>query len=371
MGKKKIAFIATGGTIASISGPDGMRPAFTEKEMIELVPELSEIAQIQGNLIMNIDSSNMQPEDWPLIAQKTAEALESCDGAVISHGTDTLAYTSSALTYMLTNLKKPVVITGSQRSIGEEDSDAVKNLIDSLNVAVAGKPGVFVVFGGQIIMGDRASKVKTESFDAFASINAPPVGRIQSEAWADFIQDDVSCASQDTPGCFQPLSEAGCNGFPGSEYCIKWNEEILQKERARVKRVWEKLLTKPGSTTDSFIKAKPAILYDSLNPGVLLIKLYPGINPDVLLYAKDKGYHSVLIESFGAGGVSFREPRNLIPAIEELIASGITVAVTTQVPFEGVDLARYEVGKKALEAGAVSAGDMTREAALVRLMLKK
>ncbi|HHV19045.1 MAG TPA: asparaginase, partial [Thermoanaerobacterales bacterium] len=90
MGKKKIAFIATGGTIASISGHEGMRPAFTEKEMIELVPELSHIAEIEGKLIMNIDSSNMQPEDWPLIAQKTAQVLENCDGAVISHGTDTL-----------------------------------------------------------------------------------------------------------------------------------------------------------------------------------------------------------------------------------------------------------------------------------------
>ena len=118
------------------------------------------------------------------------------------------------------------------------------------------------------------------------------------------------------------------------------------------------------------MKEKSVILYNNVNPRVLLIKLYPGISPDILLYAKDRGYHSVLIESFGTGGISFREPRNLIPAIQELITSGITVAVTTQVPFEGMNLARYEVGKKALEAGAVSAADMTREAALIRLMLE-
>lgn len=331
MGKKKIAFIATGGTIASISGPEGMRPAFTEKEMLELVPELSHIAEIEGNLIMNIDSSNMQPEDWPLIARKTLEALKNCDGAVISHGTDTLAYTSAALTYMFTYLKKPVIITGSQRSIGEDESDAAKNLIDSFNVAVSGEPGVFVVFGRKIIMGDRASKIKTESFDAFASINAPEVGLIKGN--------------------------------------VQWNKGVLQTERARLEKIWQKL--KNTCATDSnCLKGKPAILYNHIDTGVLLIKLYPGMKPDILLYAKDKGYHSVLIESFGTGGVCFREPRNLIPAIEELIASGITVAVTTQVPFEGVELARYEVGKKALEAGVISTGNMTREAALIRLMMK-
>ncbi|MGI5859756.1 MAG: asparaginase [Tepidanaerobacteraceae bacterium] len=399
MGKKKIAFIATGGTIASISGHEGMRPAFTEKEMIELVPELSHIAEIEGKLIMNIDSSNMQPEDWPLIAQKTAQVLENCDGAVISHGTDTLAYTSSALTYMLTNLTKPVVITGSQKSIGEEESDAATNLVDSFNVAASGQPGVFVVFDGQIIMGDRASKIKTESFDAFTSINAPLVGQIQRVGHTYSKEDGDSCRCQDTYGYTQSSSEKDYNDKDGcshvqqisvghnlyvsemaQECYIKWDLEILEKERSRLKKIWKKLLTKIGSenlaakpcecTTDNCsIKEKPAILYDSINPGVLLIKLYPGINPDVLLYARDKGYHSVLIESYGAGGVSFRKPRNLIPAIEELISSGITVAVTSQVPFEGVDLARYEVGKKALEAGAISTGDITREAALVRLMM--
>ena len=265
MGKKKIAFIATGGTIACVAGPDGMCPAFTEKEMLNLVPKLSDMAEIQGNLIMNIDSSNMQPEDWTIIAQKTAEALEYCDGAVISHGTDTLAYTSSALTYMLTNLKKPVVITGSQKSIGEEKSDAITNLVDSFQVAISGKPGVFVVFGGKIIIGDRASKIKTESFDAFASINSPLVAQAQ-------------------------------------ENYIEWNEEIYKKEMTRIESIWDKLLTKTDTKIcSSNMKEKSVILYNNVNPRVLLIKLYPGISPDILLYAKDRGYHSVLIESFGTG----------------------------------------------------------------------
>jgi len=329
--KRKIAFIATGGTIASVPTPEGLRPAFTEKEMLDLVPELSSIAEIEGHLIMNIDSSNMQPEDWPVIAKKTLEALASCDGAVIAHGTDTLAYTSSALTYMLTHLKKPVIITGSQRSIGEEESDAARNLIDSFKVAVSGQAGVFVVFGGKIIMGDRASKVKTESIDAFASINAAEVGFVESD--------------------------------------IRWDKELLRRERARLEGIWQKLLKGEGQIDDSD-QAKDAVIYDAIDPQVLLIKLYPGIEPDVLLYAKDRGYHAVLIEAFGMGGVCFREPRNLIPAIEELIAAGITVAVTTQVPFEGADLTRYEVGQRALKAGAISTGDMTREAVLVRLMMK-
>jgi L-asparaginase len=329
MRKKKIAFIATGGTIACVPGPEGMRPAFTEKEMIELVPEISEMAQIQGYLIMNIDSTNMQPEDWKIIAEKTADALEDCDGAVISHGTDTLAYTSSALTYMLTNLKKPVVITGSQRSIGEENSDAAKNLTDSFKVAVSQNPGVFVVFGGDIIIGDRASKLKTESFDAFKSINVPLAGQVLKK--------------------------------------IQWNEDVLKKEQKRIKGVWEDL---PKDNGKNFNLEKPVALYNYIDPRVLLVKLYPGIEPDILLYALEKKYHSVLIEGFGAGGVPFRESRNLINAIKKLTSSGIKVAITTQVTFEGVNLVRYEVGRKALEAGAVSTGDMTREAALVRLMMK-
>jgi len=320
---KKIAFLATGGTIASISGPDGMRPAFTEDEMLDLVPELSNLAHIKGDLIMNIDSSNMLPSDWPVIAQKTAEALKEFDGVVISHGTDTLAYTASALTYMLTHLKKPVVITGSQKSIGEPKNDARKNLIDSVLAATSSESGVFVVFGGEIIFGDRATKMKTQSFDAFASINVPPVGK---------IKNDKVC----------------------------WEQKILTQERNRLKKLWP----------DSEGFSADAIVHSEIDPKVLLVKLYPGMEPDVLHLAKTKGYHAVLIEGFGSGGVPFREKGNLLPAIEELIASDITVAITTQVPCEGVDLPRYEVGKKALDAGALSCDDLTSEAALVRLMLK-
>jgi L-asparaginase len=322
--KKKIAFLATGGTITSAHGPEGLRPAFTEKEMIELVPGLSDIADIEGGLIMNIDSSNMQPEDWQVIARRTLEALKTCDGVVISHGTDTMAYTSAALTYMLAHLKKPVVVTGAQRPIGEKISDAAGNLLDSFKVAASEVPGTFLVFNGDIILGDRATKLKTKSFDAFCSVNAPLAGNVDERG-------------------------------------VEWNDAALERERLRIERVW-------GLKGDT--GAEPAVLRDRLDPRVLLVKLYPGIEPEVLLLAKEKGYHSVLIESFGSGGVPFREPRNLLPAIEELIASGITVAVTTQVPFEGVDLSLYEVGRRALEAGAVPTGDLTREAALVRLMMK-
>lgn len=328
--KKKIAFLATGGTIASVPGPEGLRPAFTEKEMLNFVPELSEIAQIEGKLIMNIDSSNMQPEDWVTIARAVADALSEFDGVVVSHGTDTMAYTAAALTYMLAYLKKPVVLTGAQKSIGEEENDARKNLIDSFVVAASGRPGVFVVFDGQVLFGDRASKMKTMSFDAFWSINAPCAGRVREGA-------------------------------------VEWDEQALRNEGERIAEVWKSLAEKEGVTPD---EARPVFLYDRLDPKVLLVKLYPGIEPEVLLLAKERGYHSVLLESFGAGGVTFRPPRDLLPAIRELINSGINVAVTTQVPFEGVDLTLYEVGVKALEAGAVPTGLDTREAALVKLMLK-
>jgi len=329
---KKIAFLATGGTIASVSTPEGFRPAFSEREMLDLVPELSEIGQIEGKLIMNIDSSNMQPEDWITIASAVKNALFDFDGVVISHGTDTMAYTASALTYMLTYLKKPVVLTGAQKSIGEEESDAKRNLIDSFKVAASSQPGVFVVFDGKVIFGDRANKKKTKSFDAFWSVNAAYAGKVCEEG-------------------------------------VKWDKTALEAEGARIRQVWN-LIAERVNINPEEKASLPVVLYDKLDPKVLLVKLYPGIEPEILLFAKEKGYHSALIEGFGAGGVTFREPRNLVPAIRELVESGIKVAVTTQVPFEGVDLTRYEVGVKALEAGVVSMGTDTREAALAKLMLK-
>ncbi|NLZ52118.1 MAG: asparaginase [Thermoanaerobacteraceae bacterium] len=330
--KKNIAFLATGGTIASVPTPEGFRPAFTEREMLDLVPELLEIGQIEGKLIMNIDSSNMQPEDWVTIARAVSDALFDFDGVVVSHGTDTMGYTASALTYMLTYLKKPVVLTGAQTSIGEENSDARRNLVDSFKVAASSRPGVFVVFDGKVIFGDRASKMKTKSFDAFWSVNAPYAGKV-------------------------------------CEVGVEWDKTALKAEEVRIGQVWD-LIAERGDINPEEKETLPVVLYDKLDPRVLLVKLYPGIEPEILLFAKERGYHSLLIESFGAGGVTFRPPRNLHPAIRELVESGIKVAVTTQVPFEGADLTRYEVGVKALKAGVVSMGSDTREAALVKLMLK-
>lgn len=330
--KKKIAFLATGGTIASVPTPEGFRPAFTEKEMLLLVPELSEIGDIKGKLIMNIDSSNMQPEDWVTIARAIKDALFDFDGVVVSHGTDTLGYTASALTYMLTYLKKPVVLTGAQKSIGEENNDAKRNLIDSFRVAASSQPGVFVVFDGKIIFGNRASKIKTKSFDAFWSINAPYAGTVSNEG-------------------------------------VVWDKKALSDEEVQIRQLWD-LLAQRENINSEEKESLPVVLFDKLDPRVFLVKLYPGIEPQTLLFAKEKGYHSVLIEGFGAGGVTFRPPRNLLPAIRDLVESGIKVAVTTQVPFEGADFTRYEVGVKALEAGVVSMGSDTTESALAKLMLK-
>lgn len=327
---KKIAFLTTGGTIASVKGPQGLKPAVTQEEMLKLVPELSEIAEIDGKIIMNIDSSNMQPEDWNLMAKELQKALQDHDGIVMTHGTDTMAYTSAALTYMLCNLQKPIVMTGAQIPIGQENNDGRRNLIASFKVAASGRPGLFVVFDNKVIIGDRASKMKTKSFDAFYSINSPLVAK---------VKDDVI-----------------------------WDEKTYLSERQRLKKIWYNIKEQNPEIFQNKDNA-PVVLYNKVNPKALLIKLFPGIEPELLLFAKEKGYHSVLLEAFGAGGVPFREPRNLLPVIKELLDAGIKVAVTTQVPLEEADLTIYEVGKKALEVGAISTKDLTREAALIRLML--
>lgn len=303
---KKILFLGTGGTIASSEGEEGLIPTLSAEDLINAVPELEEICEIEAKLIMSKDSSNMQPEDWVAIAENAYEGIKQFDGIVIAHGTDTMAYTSSALTFMLQNINKPVVVTGSQLPLIQEGTDAKRNIVDAFKTACEDIAGVFVVFNGKIIKGCRASKLRTTSFNAFESINYPYIGIIEE------------------------------NG-------IRYNEKPLPKE---------------GQTPK---------LNTSLSPDVFLLKLIPGTRPDILDAVMQLNYKGVVIESFGAGGVPF-DGRDLLPKIEEMLEKGIPVAITTQCLFEGVDLTVYQVGQKTLKKGVIPAYDMTTEALVTKLM---
>jgi L-asparaginase len=258
--------------------------------------------------VMNHDSSNIQPEHWLQIARAAHGALDRCDGVIVTHGTDTMAYTASALAFMLRNLNKPVVLTGSQIPASEPNSDAAGNLRTAVAAVERCIRGVTVAFGGRVINGTRAVKTSTMDMAAFDSIGAPPM--------AEFKADGLRVHAASTA------------------------------------------LVEPGS---------PSRLDDRLCPDVCLVKLIPGTKPelfDALLALK---YRGVVIEAFGAGGVHYIG-RNLVEKIAMLRRAGVVVAVCSQCLYERVDLTVYEVGSRLLEAGVITCSDMTTEAAVTKLM---
>lgn len=304
--KKKILIITTGGTLASAEGKDGLVPELDSNAIFSNMEGVMSYYDVDFLELLSLDSSNMQPEEWQQIAKAVYDRVNAYAGIVIIHGTDTMAYTASALSFMLKNVPIPVVLTGSQLSILNPIADAVENCRCAVNMAGSGVPGVFIAFNRKVMLGCRASKVRTISFDAFESINYPYVGVVNS------------------------------NGLDISSYALK----------------------KP---------AGECVLQDKLCTKVFLLKLIPGTSPDIFEILYQAGYKGIVIEAFGIGGLHF-ERRNLAEAIENVIKKGMTVVVGTQCLYDGSNLSIYQTGQVILRAGALQAHDMTCEAAVTKLM---
>ncbi len=302
---KRILMIVTGGTIACEPSSDGLVPRLSGKDMLSGIPGIASLCEIESLELMNLDSSNLQPEDWQKMARAVADNYEGYDGFVITHGTDTMAYTSAALHLMLKNLGKPVVITGAQLPLSMPGSDGLFNLRDAFFTACEGEPGVFVVFHGSIIDGARAKKMYTENFAAYASVNAP-------------------------------VAQFTARG-------IEWRER------------------RPRPT-------EPMELAAELETRVCILKLVPGTDPKLLDLVVAAGYRGIIIEGFGAGGVPNDERGSFLPAIRRALDQGITIVCASQCIFDGVDLSRYPIGVLAARLGALSGGDKTVETLTVRLM---
>jgi L-asparaginase len=302
---KKLMILSTGGTIACTQTEDGLIPTLTADDILAFTPRAKRLWQLETRTVFNLDSSNIQPEEWRTIAQAVYECLPRYDGVVILHGTDTMAYTASMLSFMLRNVDKPVVVTGSQLPIGHPETDAKQNLRHALITAARGVAGVFVVFDRKIILGCRVAKVRTTSQNAFESINRPLVGRI-------------------TAGRARLLAppERG-NGVPA--------------------------------------------LDDAIEPNVFLLKLIPGTRPEVFDDIARLGYRGVVIEGFGLGGLHCLR-RNLLEGIQKLLDANVAVLLTTQCRYEPSDPTVYETGRLALELGIMQAYDMTSECAVTKLM---
>lgn len=301
---KKILLLATGGTIASVEGKEGLVPGLTANELLKYFQNTSQDVEVTCEILMNRDSTNMQPEHWVQMAEELSRNYEQYDGFVITHGTDTLAYTSAALSYLLHGLEKPVVITGSQVPISFKQTDAKRNVADAVRFACEDIGGVFVVFDGQVIIGTRAVKMRTKSYDAFESINHPYVARISDN---------------------------------------------------KITYYWRPVITDSNFYIDTHIC-----------PDVFVLKLHPGTKPEIFDFIKQL-YKGVIIESFGNGGVPF-EGRNMLPKIKELSESGIAVVISTQCLEEGEDLYLYEVGRKVTQYDVIVTGDMNTESIVAKLM---
>lgn len=304
--KKKILIINTGGTLSSVKSRKGLVPGMRSGEMLEELQLVSKNSQLETEDFRSVDSANIFPEDWAALAKRIGEVCGEYQGIVVIHGTDTLAYTSSMLSFMLQNISVPVVVTGSQLSIAHPVADALENCRCAIHMAASGCPGVFVAFNRKVILGCRASKVRTMSFDAFESINYPYVGEISSLG-LHIRQDN--------------------------------------------------LLKKHGIF-------RPQTAYSDK---VFLLKLYPGISPEILAYLREKGYRGVYVEGFGLGGMPFLK-HDFISAVKEASDNGMVILAGSQCRYEGSNLSVYETGLRALEAGVLQAYDMTAEAAVTKLM---
>ena len=323
---KRILLIATGGTIASAEDGNGLSPALSGEELAACVPEVRGLCDLDTLQLMNIDSTNMRPADWLRIARAIAERYASYDGFLVLHGTDTMAYTAAALSYLIPASEKPIVLTGSQRPMTSSFTDAKLNLYQSLLYALDDSSrDVSIVFGGIAIAGTRARKQRTMSANAFTSVNFPPLAYIRNDRI-------VRAGSWGLP------PHPGANPSPASD-----------------------VVTSNASTPRYF---------DRIDDRVAVLKLTPGLNPE-LFAALKPAYDALVLEIYGLGGIpdygsgeaSFKQ------AIFDWVDSGRAIVLTTQVPEEGLDLGVYEVGRAYAEhPGILRGGDMTTEAIVAKMM---
>ena len=305
--KKKLLMIATGGTIASKNTGEGLAPALTSEELLSCVPEIAQFCTVETVQPFNLDSTDVYYPHWLKIASIIEENYRAFDGFVVTHGTDTMAYTAAALSYLIEGSRKPVVLTGSQKSAYLRDTDARRNLFDAFCFcADDGAFGVRIVFDGNVILGTRAKKTRTRSYNAFSSVDFPAVAVMR-------------------------------DGEPFY---------YLRGEKPR---------------------GMPVFLHE-LNDRVFVLKMTPGLDPAIFAYLSDK-YDGLILETFGSGGLPTYRDDAFFRAVREFASSGKPVVISTQVEREGSSLGTYAVGRRLLDCeNVIEARCMTLEAAYAKLM---
>ena len=303
---KKILMLGTGGTIASEMSPDGLTPELGPQQLLRYVPAVSALCEVDCLSLFSIDSTNVTPAHWMRVAAVLRERYDDYDGFVISHGTDTMAYTAAALSYLAQGARKPIVLTGAQKPINYDSTDSKLNLIDAFTCACSERiHGVCIVFSGRVILGTRARKTCSKSFAAFSSINYPELAQLHDHRMTSYIEPDY--------------------------------------------------LPEP-------------LFFERLDEKVGLVKMIPGTDAellDFLLRRKD----ALVVECFGVGGLPSYDVDRLFETVRRHTEAGRFLVMTTQVQNEGSDLSVYEVGHRLKSNPRVlEAYDMTSEAALAKIM---
>ncbi|MBF90702.1 MAG: L-asparaginase 1 [Flavobacteriales bacterium] len=304
---KSILLIYTGGTIGMIKGGDGSLKPFDFEKLTSEIPELKKFDVELSAIAFKkpIDSSNMNPKTWVYLANLIGQHYQQYDGFVILHGSDTMAYTASALSFLLEDLCKPVILTGSQLPIGIRRTDAKENLITAIEIAASGNtPEVCVYFEYKLLRGNRTVKVNAEHFEAFDSPN------------------------------FHALAEAGVH--------IKYHQKV------------------------SCIIEKPLKVYEQMSSSVALLKLYPGIPQEVVKAVLNSNCKGIVLETFGSGNASTQI--KFLSVLESAIYNGKIILNISQCLAGAVSQGLYETSSQLEKIGVISGKDMTTEAALTKMM---
>ena len=314
--KPSILLIYTGGTIGMIENETtGALESFNFEYLMEYFPQVKKLNHDIASYSFNppIDSSDIEPQSWEILAEIISNNYESYDGFVILHGTDTMAYTASALSFMLENLSKPVILTGSQLPIGMLRTDGKENLITSIEIAGAKDengnpivPEVCIFFENKLLRGNRTTKINAEEFSAFRSFNYPA------------------------------LAEAGIH--------IKYNKALIKE-----------------------FKSKPLITHNKFNPNVVILTLFPGIQEEIVHSVLHvKAIKAVVLKTYGSGNAPQKDW--LVRELKEAIERGIIVINITQCAAGAVEMDRYETGIQLQKIGVISGYDCTSECAITKLM---
>ena len=308
--RKRVYIVYTGGTIGMKRTRSGYRPepGYLQSQLAEM-PELKHDSMPSYTVHQYeplLDSSNMTPAEWVKIARDVETNYDRYDGFVVLHGTDTMAYTASALPFLLGGLRKPVIITGSQIPLCEIRNDARENLITSLMLAANyAIPEVCLYFGGKLLRGCRATKVSADGFAAFDSPNFPPLGTV------------------------------------GIDIEVNWD-----------------LVRKPGGAR---LRVR-----ELARPVVSALRLFPGISPELVRNVLRPPLQGLVLEAYGVGNGPDQD-REFIAALADAVKRGVVIVDCTQCLEGTVDLQEYATGSALARAGVISGLDMTAEAALAKL----